>query len=659
MDFYARQAVARRASRLWLAAFIAAVVIVVVALTWIVLLFSPATRGAAPAQGLGFVAQIGESPGVALQAALFWLFVIAAASAWRALDLRDGGGAVATALGGARVDRDTRDPRLRRLHNIVEEMSIASGVTMPEVYVLEREGGINAFAAGQNPANAAVAVTRGAVERLNREQLQGVIAHEFSHILNGDMRLNVRMIGWLFGLTFIALAGRAILRLGSDGGRRGRGRGAGWLYVVALAMVVIGWLGALAGRILQAAVCRRREHLADASAVQFTRNPEGLKGALLKIAGLDRHGRLAAARAPEVAHMLFVSGIDRVFATHPPLAERVRALDPTFDTTALERLGQRAIADTTPDSDLEQLTSRMHETRFAVEPAVVAAAVGRVESRDIVEAARLRMMLPDRLHDFAESTGLARSLVLELLLSRDESVRSTQRALIAAHRPGPQPSPDLGGAAAAPAGGPHSAESFAATLDPHLRLPALLQLFPALRALPRDERLAMLRLCRELARADSRIEVHEFCLLKLLADSLRDELEGGAPHGGESLAGAADDLGTLFSVVATQGAPTALEARRAYEAGIARVLPRHRPPLRSVADWPPVLDAACTRLAKLHPYAKRVVVEGLVATISHDGEMTLTEVDLLRTLCAILQLPLPALLGGAEGEAPAAAAAGS
>ncbi len=634
MDFFARQAAARRASRWWLAAFVAALVSVVVALTWIVLLFSPPARGALPARDLGLLAQIGESPRVALLAALFWLFVIAAASAWRALDLRDGGGAVATALGGMRVERDTRDPRLRRLHNIVEEMSIASGVTMPEVYVLEREAGINAFAAGLNPADAAVALTRGAVERLNREQLQGVVAHEFSHILNGDMRLNVRMIGWLFGLTFVALAGRTILRLGASGDRRGGGSGTAALYVVALAMLVVGSLGALAGRILQAAVCRRREHLADASAVQFTRNPEGLKGALLKIAGLERRGRLETTRATEVAHMLFAAGIDRLFATHPPLADRIRALDPGFDTTALERLGRQAIADTAPDTELELLTARLHETRIAVEPAAVAAAVGRVEARHLAEATRLRQALPPALHEFAESTGLARTLVIELLLSRDETVRAAQRALLAASEPRPATLSD-------------GALELAARLDPHLRLPALLQLFPALRALPRAERVELLRLCRALSRADARIDVHEFCLLKLLADSLRAELDGEGPHGGETLAAAADELGALFSVVATQGAVTALEARRAYEAGIGRVLPRHRPPLRSVADWPPVLDAACTRLARLHPYAKRAVVEGLVATIAHDGQMTSTEVDLLRTLCAILQLPLPPLLADA------------
>ena len=647
MDFFARQAAARRSSRLWLVAFVAAVLLVVAALTWIVLLIAPApngTQAALAAGDLGLYAQIVETPGLAWKTALFWLLVIAGASAWRGLDLRDGGGAVATALGGTRVERDTRDPRLRRLHNIVEEMAIASGVTMPEVYVLERESAINAFAAGQNPANAAVAVTRGAVERLNREQLQGVIAHEFSHILNGDMRLNVRMVGWLFGLTFIALAGRMILEFGGRGSRRANDKGVALIWVVALAMIVVGYLGALAGRILQAAVCRRRESLADASAVQFTRNPDGLKGALLKIAGLDQHGRLAASRTAEVAHMLFAAGLERVFATHPPLGERIRALDPSFDTAMLERVAKRAVADATPDSDLAQLTSRLQETSFAVEPEQVAAAVGRVEQSDIAEAARLRLALPQGLHEFAESTGLARSLTIELLLARDPDVQAAQRQRLEAAMA------DAGLWAPDDPQRGLQARALAGQIDPHLRLPALLQLFPVLRQAPRDQRLALLRLLRDLARADARIDVQEFCLLKLLADSLRDELEAGATHGGLSLAAASQELGTLFAVVAAHGAVTALDTRRAYEAGISRVLPRHRPEFAAVADWPPALDAACTRLARLHPYAKRSVIEGLVATIAHDGVMTLSEVDLLRTLCAVLRLPLPAMVGGAGAE---------
>ena len=626
MDFYTRQAAARRGTRWLIVAFAFSIALVVSALTILVMIF----LGEGPAQAAGSAGYSGLAAG----AALFWLLVIWGASAFRTMQLRDGGGAVATALGGVRVERNTQDPRLKRLHNIVEEMSIASGVTMPEVYVLEDEAAINAFAAGHSPANAAVAVTRGAVQRLNRDELQGVIAHEFSHILNGDMRLNLRLIGWLFGLMFIALMGRLILRHSS----RGRsGKGGAYLLLIGAALAIIGWLGGVCGRVIQAAVCRRRERLADASAVQFTRNPEGLKGALLQIAGVGQGSRLQQTQTEEVAHMLFASGLKRVFATHPPLAERISALDPGFDVSFIDEIAARAVRELRLEPDLEELTSRMHESRVAVVPAAVAASVGNASAADMSEAAAVRVELPIELREFAESTGRARSLTLALLLSRATVLRARQRKMIEAV---------LGAGF-----GMDSMQEIDAVqptvdaLTADLRLPALLQLFPALRRLPRDERTKLFDLVSNLARSDASVDVFEFCLMKLLADSLRAELEARDMHGGLPLTAALGEIGLLFAVVAGQGAVSAIDTRRAYEAGISKVLPRERPEFRTVADWPVALAAALDRLETLHPFAKRAVLEGLVTTIAHDGVMTQGEVDLLRTLCAVLQLPLPALLG--------------
>src|SRR5688572_7063741 len=277
-----------------------------------------------------------DATGPAVLAGVITLLVIGGASLFKTLSLRAGGGVVARSLGGTRIERGTRDPALRRLHNVVEEMTIASGVTMPEVYVLESEDGINAFAAGNTPADAAIAVTRGAITRLNREELQGVIAHEFSHVLNGDMRLNSKLLGWVFGLLAVAIAARIFMR-GVGAGRRRDDKG-GALVLIALAVMVIGYIGVFVGRILQAAVSRHRERLADASAVQFTRNPAGLVGALLKIAGVSSGSRLETPDKEEVAHMLFAPGMARLFATHPPIAERVRELDPSFKPEQLKSL---------------------------------------------------------------------------------------------------------------------------------------------------------------------------------------------------------------------------------------------------------------------------------------------------------------------------------
>ena len=202
------------------------------------------------------------------------------------------------------VDPDTRDIKRKRLLNVVSEMAIASGVPMPEVYVLEQEAAINAFAAGHTPANAAVKVTQGALDRLNRDQLQGVIGHEFSHILNGDMRLNVQLMGWVFGLFVVGLIGRLIL----DFSPRDRRNNNNAIVVLGLAVMVLGYVGMFFGRLLQAAVSRQRERLADASGVQFTRNPQGLKEALVKIAAVPEGSALATPQAEQAAHMFFAAG---------------------------------------------------------------------------------------------------------------------------------------------------------------------------------------------------------------------------------------------------------------------------------------------------------------------------------------------------------------
>ena len=239
---------------------------------------------------------------------------------------------VARELGGTPVATDVRDPLRRRYRNIVEEMAIASGVPVPEIYVLEAENGINAFAAGYAPGDAAIAVTRGALETLDRDELQGVVAHEFSHILNGDMRLNIRLMGVLFGIMVLGLIGRLIVRGGYHTSivSSRRDRGTPVVLIVGLGLVILGGIGVFFARLIKAGVSRQREYLADASAVQFTRQSEGIANALKKIGGYADGSSITAADPEEVSHMLFGSGsrLAGLFATHPPLTKRIQALDP-------------------------------------------------------------------------------------------------------------------------------------------------------------------------------------------------------------------------------------------------------------------------------------------------------------------------------------------
>ncbi|HWV58524.1 MAG TPA: M48 family metallopeptidase, partial [Longimicrobiales bacterium] len=327
MDFFQAQESARARSRVLVALFLGAVVAIIVTVYVVIQIVLAATGGMAP----------GFYPELFAVVAIGTSLLIAGGSGFRTLQLRSGGASVAEMLGGRRVSPDTRDIAERRLLNVVEEMAIASGMPVPAVFVLDAEQGINAFAAGYTIHDAAVAVTRGTLERLDRDELQGVIAHEFSHILNGDMRLNVRLIGLLFGILLLSVVGRGLLRGAAYGGR-GRKGGGGQVALIGLALTLLGFVGVFFGRLIKAAVSRQREFLADAAAVQFTRNPGGLADALKKIGGATARGGSLVRNhhAEELSHLFFAEGVQRAFAggalsTHPPLDERIRRIEPNWD----------------------------------------------------------------------------------------------------------------------------------------------------------------------------------------------------------------------------------------------------------------------------------------------------------------------------------------
>ncbi len=641
MDFYARQEAARRTTRWLLLAFLVSVVLVVLAIDAIVIVL------------LGS-AEPNSSPGGALVfTTVVVLAIICGASLFKTLSLRAGGAVVARSLGGTRVERSTRDPALRRLRNVVEEMAIASGVTMPEVYVLENEDGINAFAAGNSPADAAIAVTRGAATLLKRDELQGVVAHEFSHILNGDMRLNLRLLGWTFGLLAIAIVARIVLQSSPRTSGRGRRDGAGALLLAALAIMILGYIGVFFGRLLQAAVSRHRERLADASAVQFTRDPSGLSGALLKIAGVSSGSTLVTPEAEQVAHMLFASGLSRVFATHPPIEERLKALDPSFRDSELPALAAAAARDAQRQrqQDASTVMPTSQEARpvtvgvppmapvaaLASDAANIAAQAGTIANEQVRYAERVRASIPEPLRDFVDSADHARALTLAVLLSKVPEVQVKQRRVLD-ETYGPELTAQV-----------LAQQGLADSLVPALRLPAVQQLFPALRRLSLGDRQRLRDVVNALALSDARIDVFECCLTLLLAASLYDELETGAQHGSASLLQETEAIHVLFCVLAAQGATDRSQAARAFEAGISVVLPQHRPAFGDIEGWPTALRDALARLVHLRPFAKKVLIEGMVRCIAHDRRLSVEEGELLRTVCAVLHCPLPPILGSGQG----------
>jgi len=640
MNFFEQQARARRSSARLVLLFALAVAAIVLAVDAVVFLLLP-------------------SAPVLIMTSLITLLVIGAGSAYRINSLGGGGPIIAAQLGGTYVPQDTHDPSLRRLRNVVEEIAIASALPVPRLFVLEDEAGINAFAAGFTPADAVVAVTRGALDRLNRDELQGVIAHEFSHILNGDMRLNLRMIGVLFGILMVGLVGRKILEHG-----RFRGSGALVVLVVVLAMMAIGYVGLFFARMIKAGISRSRERLADATAVQFTRQTAGLAGALKKIAGLAEGARFAQrSQAEEVSHMLFGDGLGLSgwFATHPPLLERIQALEPSFNARKLDHLRSRWQA--APPNGLEEdlqlglapappqpppLPGMPNagpatppplpgaQQALAVDATSIAAQVAQPDVDDYQRADTIVNAMPEAVHDLARDREAVIPLLLALMLDRDAQVRAGQCAVIAMR---------LDAATAGRAAELHL--RYTQALHPMLRLPLAAIAFPVLRLRPRPQLDAFLATVQAVMNSDGEVSLFEYCLGKLLAVQVREALDPAryVQFGRRKTTGVRQEFATLLAVVAQYGNADAASAKRAYLAGMQRVLPRdvlpYAPPARGVE----ALDAVWDPLDALDPLAKQVMVEAIAEAISSDGWISVAEAELLRTICAVLHCPLPPVLG--------------
>lgn len=635
MNFFEHQAAARRSSSrlvLLFALAVAGIVLAVDSAVWLVF----ANGDALP----------GETGVLLVFTTLVTLGIIGLGSLYRVATLSGGGESIALQMGGVAVPEQSNDFQLRRLRNVVEEIAIASGVPMPKLYVLEHEPAINAFAAGYSPSDAVVAVTRGALEKLNRDELQGVIAHEFSHILNGDMRLNIRLIGVLFGILMLAVIGRKVLELG-----RGRNRNANAILVAALIAMVVGYIGLFFGRLIKAGVSRTRERLADASAVQFTRQTTGLAGALKKIGGVDEGSKLShRGDAEEISHMLFGDGLGlrSWFATHPPLVERIKALEPAFSSEQLERLRLHWHSD--PPNGLEE-DAQLGFTdsvvppplpaatlKQAVTPAAVAAQVAQPGADDYRRADAIAAHIPEDVRMLAAQRDTVVPLLLGLLLDAQPAVAEKQTDEIAAR---------LGKTVALEA--LRLQQQLLVSLHPALRLPLASVAFPVLRMRPRPDLDVFLDTVNAMVYTDGIVSLFEYCLARLLTVHVRESLDPSryARFGRRKVSDVRSEVSALLAVVAQFGNADGEAARQAYLTGIQRIVPDQPLPYRPRSNGVLALDEVWIPLDALEPLAKEVLVEAIAATIGHDGHVDIAEAELLRTICSTLHCPLPPMLGRA------------
>jgi len=622
MNFFEAQDSARRATRGLIAAYIAATLLIVAGVTAIV--------------GFAiFGTQQEADPGVLVFTALATILLIVGATLYKTAQLSSGGGRVARDLGGILVPPDVSDPLRRRLRNVVEEMSIASGVPVPEIYVLEHEPGINAFAAGFTSGDAAIAVTRGTLEILDRDELQGVVAHEFSHVLNGDMRLNIRMMGVLFGILVLGLIGRLILRGSYHGGiaRSRRGRGSAPVLLIGLGLVVLGSVGVFFARIVKAAVSRKREYLADASAVQFTRQTDGIANALKKIAGLTQHSYLRAADPEEVSHMLFAHGarFSSLFATHPPLIDRIQALQPGFKPSDIARIDSPSMAPGRVDSRVSGFAEGAANFDLTRQTPIIDT-IGNPTLQHVLYANALRGGFPEELYEAAHSQILAPLLVLAIFVSRNEQ-RAAPSFDFLARQLGEQR-----------AGLIRNLHNLLGSGGAEWRLPLIEIAFPALRQMPAQRIEFLLDIGQQLIEQDGEIELHEFCLYRILKLNLGHALAPTAKHRRASKADVRRAALTLLAIIADRGHTSADDGERAFRAGIAQFGAWAAQAEFDVPSQPVVaLRDSLDTLQRMSHSARQSTVQAVAAVISEDRELTAAEAELLRAICASLMCPLPPL----------------
>ncbi len=632
-DFFERQSTARRNTK-WLIWAFSLSVLGILATTFIV---TTVAVGAsenvhrAIGAGRGFPWQI---PGAATVGALG---LIAGGSLFKIAQLAGGGSTVAERLGGRRLYPNSLEPNERRLLNVVEEMALASGVPVPPVYLLKDEEGINAFAAGFSPSDAVIAVTHGCVEQLSRDQLQGVVAHEFSHILNGDMRLNLRMIGVLNGILLLGLVGRELLRFASYGGRSSRRNDPTvYLLLVGVAMMVLGFLGTMLGNLIKAAISRQREFLADASAVQFTRNPEGIAGALKRIGAAVFGSRLTNPRAAEASHMYFAEGINGLFATHPPLTERIRRLDPQWDGKFPKPLTTAATAALAGGDAAGFVGEAASLFRPHVPVAVVRHAAEQVGNPTEVHrryAAEIVAAMPPAVVDAAHDPYGARAVIYASLLDVDQSIRAVQ--LDALQR---LAEPDVYELTL-------KLLSSVDQLDVRAYLPLVDMTLPALRALSPSQYQSFSKCFVKLVQADNRLGLFEWTLHQILLRHLRPQFEQVRPP--QILYYGLQKLGGPCSVLlSTLARSSQCDDKFAFESGARqlsdvplRFLPAERCGLGD-------LQTALEQLTHVVAKQQQRLIDAAAATICADSEVRVEEAELLRGICDMLNCPMPPLLPG-------------
>ena len=553
--------------------------------------------------------------------------------------LSSGGSAVAEMVGAVEVNPGTRDPHERKYVNVVQEMAIASGVPVPAIYIMQDELNINAFAAGFTIQDAAVAVTRGCIEKLDRDELQGVVAHEFSHILNGDMKLNIRLIGVLAGILFIAMFGRIVLEIGGHSSRsrsrsKDEGGGGAALVIAGLVLMLVGYIGYFFGSLIKAAVSRQREFLADASAVQFTRNPGGIGGALRQIGGYA-DGELETKRAAEVSHMCFSSVVNSFFSfkTHPPLLERISRIE----NLPLDDIGPgEAQASGAP---LGAGAAGLAGGTIRTSAADVIASTGSVTEAGGKKAIHIVASLPAGLAEAAQHPLSASALVYLLVLPENKKER---RKMARTGLPGILGQDELGELS--------RLEKLMPRLAAHARLPLLEMCAPALRTLTSDQAREFTGRIERIVKLDNEVDLREFCYITMIEFCLygSGRLRRKNKKRYRRLDVLAEDFSRVLSVLTVAGHTDPDQRNTSFEA--ARSCLEGKVKVEYMEESVPVgeLRTSIGRLARSTLRIRKALLKAASYCVLADDAIEVGEAEMLRALAHAVGVPIPPFLASTD-----------
>ena len=567
-------------------------------------------------------------------------------STYRIWQLSDGGPAIAELLGARYVESSRCTPTERRLLNVVEEMAIASGIALPPVYVLDRDDAVNALVAGHTPNEAVIIVTQGTLQKLSRDELQGVMGHEFSHILNGDMALNLRLVGLLAGLTRIGELGEALVfraaALNKELEREQRGAGAVEALFGAL-IAFIGFPGTFAAGAIKAAISRERELLADAASVQFTRNPDAIAGALDSILALRAHTTVRAAASEQFSHMFFANAVGHWwgFPSHPPILERIRRAHPRFlrDDYRATRHGTRNHVAVIDGAGNVVRNVRTAPTDARATALAAVASVGHPSAQHVDYAARLLGRLPSRLREALHRSDEAELAMFALALEPVTTPREAELNALSACR---------------------GAEIRAKVVDLHVYVGGLARhhmatladlAVPAIKEQRQKARDTFLADLTAVVEADRRVTLREFVLLTLLRQRLREGAGQPIRTQFRNIEEVAPDAHAVVSLVALSGRA---DAQAAFEKGEKVLKLGWRAPVPMEALSTAKVSASLERLRHLAPFAKPGLLKACFETAAADGELRLAEAELVRMVAATLDCPVPPLLAARDPQALAA-----